>query len=208
MSSFSAMKGLASWNPQLLLEDASLEVKAFKSTVKGIEFFVATHLFLGLLGFVAFCTKFSHCVDMLIAEKKQKAFLYEGKQVLILLGFCNQIFGITQLWRVQERRLLLFLFGGPDADFTEEEMCRQDAFLAEITRAVCREMFKNDAHGFKLHFKRFIAMLSFTHLDVQAFVLEEVAPMVVARQSVLSAASLDSGHVEMPQHWTGSAGSV
>jgi hypothetical protein len=197
MGSFSAMKGLASLNPQLLVEEANLELKAFDNMFVGIVFFSVFRLSIGSLGFVAFCTKFSHVVDMLETEKKIQDFMYEAKQIFILLGFCNQLIGITQIWRVQERRLLLFLFGGPDADFAEEEMCRRDALLAEITRSVCSDMFSHDKHGLKLHFKRFIAILTFTHLDIQAFALDEAAAPTHMQSSTLSGCSYDSAASSM-----------
>eukprot|EP00747_Dinoflagellata_sp_TGD_P044535 gnl/TRDRNA2_/TRDRNA2_143325_c0_seq2.p1 gnl/TRDRNA2_/TRDRNA2_143325_c0~~gnl/TRDRNA2_/TRDRNA2_143325_c0_seq2.p1 ORF type:complete len:319 (+),score=30.28 gnl/TRDRNA2_/TRDRNA2_143325_c0_seq2:121-1077(+) len=127
MSNFSAMKTLEFLNPQVLYQEAELELTTARSTACAMLFFLTTRLVLGLIGFAAFLVKFSNIVDTLNELRepleggdKRRTPGYQVQQTLVLLGFCNQIFGITQLWRVQERRLLLFLFRWIRRHATEE----------------------------------------------------------------------------------------
>merc|ERR1719324_1283894 len=158
-----------------------LEMTNSNSTVGALLWFIVFRLVWGSVGFVAFVIKFAHVVDELERHRKQHDqdeaqddWYWQVNQVIALLGFCNQIFGITQLWKVQETRLLAFLFGGVDAQLDKEELKRQDAFLAEMTRLVCSELFKDVQGGFRLNFQRFCVMVTLSHLDYQTFVLEEL----------------------------------
>jgi len=177
MSNFSAMKTLAHLNPQVLWDDLQLKIVTSGNACQGILIFLVSRVALGGVGFLAFAIKFAQVVDALHAEKKKGTVgwrPYEMEQILILAGFCNQMFGITQLWRIQETRLMLFLFGGQNAQMDAEEIGRQNAFLADITQTVCTEMYKTNTHNdLYLNFKRFITILSLTHYDMQAFVLED-----------------------------------
>jgi hypothetical protein len=177
MSNFSAMKSLQFLNPQVLGTALSIEltkVEEGKSHLRVITCFVLTRLVLGALGFVAFSIKLTHLVTQLwqLLNENQSGFLLYESQVMLLFGFVNQAFGITQISQVETSRLFLFIFGGEDSAMQAGELDRQEAYLACVAYTVCTGL-SPELPPFRRRLRRAAALMSFTHLDIQSLVLDE-----------------------------------
>lgn len=137
--------------------------------------FVVSRLMFGALGFVAFTIKLAHLVSQLLPDQNRKLGLQGiGMQIALLFGFVNQAFGITQVSQVETARLFLFIFGGEDSVMQAGELDRQEAFLAFVVYTVCTKLYMEEGIsplGRKV--RRAVALLSFTHLDIQSLVLDE-----------------------------------
>jgi len=178
MTNFSAMKSLQFLNPQVMGTALSLEmtkVEEGASRCRILIVFVASRLLFGTLGFVAFAIKLAHLVSQLLPDPHQKFGLHElGIQIGLLFGFVNQAFGITQISQVETSRLFLFIFGGEDSAMQAGELDRQEAFLAFVVYTVCTKLYTEaGASRFGRKVRRAVALLSFTHLDIQSLVLDE-----------------------------------
>lgn len=177
MSNFSAMKTLQFLNPQVLGTALSLEltkVEEGKSYCRVVVVFAITRLLLGALGFVAFSIKFAHLVVQLTSQQEDGKFgieLLQG-QIALLFGFVNQAFGITQIAQVETSRLFLFIFGGEDSAMQAGELDRQEAYLACVAYTVCTSL-SPELPPLRRRLRRAVALLSFTHLDIQSLVLDE-----------------------------------
>merc|ERR1712194_228025 len=178
MSNFSAMKTLQFLNPQVMGTALSLEmtkVEEGASRCRVLLVFVASRLLFGTLGFVAFAIKLAHLVSQLSQDPHHKFGLQElGMQIGLLFGFVNQAFGITQISQIETARLFLFIFGGEDSAMQAGELDRQEAFLAFVFYTVCTKLYTEEGISrFGRKARRAVALLSFTHPDIQSLVLDE-----------------------------------
>lgn len=178
MTNFSAMKSLQSFNPQIIgsrLSLAMTRVEEGQSYTHVVVSFSLKTLLFGSLGFVAFVLKFAQLVESL--QRKIDSDVVYGPasvltQVALLFGFVNQAFGITQISQVETARLFLFIFGGEDAKMQAGELDRQETFLACVARTICEDLYL-ELPSRQRKLRRAVAMLTFTHLDVQSLVLDE-----------------------------------
>jgi len=174
---FSAMKTLQFLNPQILSSALSLELTKVEegySYCRVITHFLISRLVFGVLGFVAFAIKIGQLVVQLqtAIDGSPYGFWLLAQQIALLFGFINQSFGITQISQVETSRLFLFIFGGEDSRMQAGELDRQETYLACAMRFVCVDLYADlPPARRKLH--RAVAMLSFTHLDIQSLVLAE-----------------------------------
>jgi len=196
MTNYSAMQMLAIFNPQrfrasLMLELTKVEEGANKPFVL-ISFFVLVIVQL-LLGFAAFLTKFAGLAAELNRLGREQWSTHRwylssalcgeycalhgeaavwGEQLGQILGFLNQVIGITLVWKVNEERLFLFVFGGEDSQMQAGELDRQYAYVASVTEHVCMKLW---AHlpPIKRSLKRGVALLTLNDLDFQALLLDE-----------------------------------
>lgn len=180
MTNYSAMQSLSILNPQtmrskLLLELTKVEEGASK------PFVLARFIFMVLLwitfGLFAFLSKFTLLATQLqVSEQKLRAGsssqFWVISELRHILGFLNQVCGITLVWAVEERRLFLFIFGGEDSKMQAGELDRQFAYLASVTKHLCEELWVCES-ACSRKFKRAVALLTFSDLDVQALILDE-----------------------------------
>lgn len=123
----------------------------------------------GFFGFLAFVIKFT----ILMFNLERYADDMGGWwQWVLFVSFLNQTFGIVQIWKVENERLFLFLFGGEDSLMQAGEVDRQEVFLASVPWNICTRFFCDDPPR-KRMFKRIIALLGFSHYDIQSLVLDE-----------------------------------
>lgn len=178
MTNFSAMKSLQSFNPQIIgsrLSLAMTRVEEGQSHTHVVVSFALKTLLFGSLGFMAFVLKFAQLVESL--QKEIDSDVIYGPtivftQVSLLFGFINQAFGITQISQVETARLFLFIFGGEDSKMQAGELDRQETFLACVARTICEDLYVELPSG-QRKLRRTVAILTFTHLDVQSLVLDE-----------------------------------
>jgi len=175
-TNFSAMRLLEIINPEKLGKSFAL---AWTKTEKGhsralaVLKFLVVLVFGGILGFVAFTSKFSDVVQSLQPKLKTKEWsaTLVINEFIILFGFINQIFGITRIWRVERQRLFLFIFGGEDPAMQAGEIDRQEAYLATVALVICQDLWVGAR--FK-RLKRAVALLSLTDLTIQSLIIDEV----------------------------------
>lgn len=132
-----------------------------------------------LVGFAAFLGKFSRVATELkdssalwAADERVFRWSIIFDQLLDIVGFLNQVCGITLVWQINERRLFLFVFGGGDSRMQAGELDRQYAFLASVTMHLCTDLWASEP-TWRRSFKRAVALITFTDLDVQALILDE-----------------------------------
>lgn len=189
MTNFSAMRTLHFLNPQVFSSELALEmtlVEEGASVIGVICFFFVKRLVLGMLGFVAFVLKFSSLVSLLL--KIQQSFFQNQDydtvlELTLLVGFINQAIGITQVFDVETQRLFLFIFGGENVNIEAGELDRQEVFLAFVTKHICEDLFKQYPPTLR-KFKRFIALVTFDHLDIQSMILDEDESKEVDARSI------------------------
>lgn len=189
MTNFSAMRSLHFLNPQVFASEFALEmtlVEEGASVIAVVCFFFVKRLVLGILGFVAFVLKFSSLVSLLL--KLQQSF-FENEdydtvlEFTLLVGFINQAVGITQVFEVETQRLFLFIFGGENVNIEAGELDRQEVFLAFVTKHICEDLFLQYPPTLRM-FKRFIALVTFDHLDIQSLILDEDESKEVDARSI------------------------
>lgn len=191
MTNFSAMRSLQFLNPQTLESAFSLtlaKVEEGYSYCRVITVFAFFRLTFGILGFVAFSVKFSQLVlDLRILLDDQKFTTMEFvHQVVLLFGFVNQVFGITQIWRIEMNRLFLMIFGGEDAQLMCGDVERQDAYLASTMHFICTTLYAKVPAGNSRRLRRAVALLTFNHLDIQSLVVEDDEDLEVTASSIRS----------------------
>lgn len=101
----------------------------------------------------------------------------------LLVGFINQAVGITQVFDVETQRLFLFIFGGENVNIEAGELDRQEVFLAFVTKHICEDLFLQYPPTLR-KFKRFIALVTFDHLDIQSMILDEDESKEVDARSI------------------------
>lgn len=174
MTNFSALKALAAIHPQVILSTFYLYLtKAEQGHSLGtlITKFAFSRLCFGLLGFVSFTVKFAELATRLKASTEDPFDATTlAQQMILLVGFLNQALGVVQIWQVENNRVFLLIFGGEDSALQTGEIDRQHAFLAYAVYTVCKTLFVNDPWR---TFKRAVALLGFSHFDVQSLVLIE-----------------------------------
>eukprot|EP00928_Gymnodinium_smaydae_P025313 TRINITY_DN20206_c0_g1_i1.p1 TRINITY_DN20206_c0_g1~~TRINITY_DN20206_c0_g1_i1.p1 ORF type:complete len:426 (+),score=72.02 TRINITY_DN20206_c0_g1_i1:178-1278(+) len=177
MTNFSAMKTLQFLNPQVVGSQLALaltKVEEGHSYFRVLTTFAISHFVFGILGFLAFVIKLSQLVVQLRVRMEGSAYdaLEVGAEIALLFGFINQVFGITQIWQVETQRLFLFIFGGEDSKMQAGEIDRQEVYLASVAHLVCTNLFTDEPLA-RRKWRRAVALLTFTHLDVQSLVLAE-----------------------------------
>lgn len=204
MTNFSAMRTLQFLNPQVIGTELALQmtkVEEGASRCRVLFSFVASRLIFGTLGFVAFAIKLAHLVSQLLprSDSQNSNFgpLELGMQVGLLFGFINQSFGITQISHIETARLFLFIFGGEDSAMQAGELDRQEAFLAFVFYTVCTKLYTEEGVSrFGRKARRAVALLSFTHLDIQSLVLDEDESQEVDAATLREARRVEE--VELP----------
>lgn len=175
MTNFSAMKTVQYLNPQVLGADwwiAMTEVEHGHTYACVVCTFVVQHVLFGITGFTAFVLKFSTLVAHVNALNNDGTVYDMAAELLLLIGFLNQTCGITQISRVEERRLFLFVFGGENSCMEAGELDRQEVYLASCARHICRMLYANEP-PIRRRFKRAVALMSFDHRDIQSLILQE-----------------------------------
>jgi len=178
MTNFSAMRAVQFLNPQVLsasFKIALTEVENGHSLACVLGTFALQHVAFGVSGFCAFVLKFSTLVASLATINNSP----EGwnnyamaTELLLLIGFLNQTCGITQISRVETKRLFLFVFGGENSEMEAGELDRQEVYLACVAQHICRDLYKEDPPLVR-KFKRAVALQSFDHFDIQSMILHE-----------------------------------
>merc|ERR1712137_312373 len=84
-------------------------------------------------------------------------------------SFLNQCMGIVYLDDILQERLFLFIFGGADAEFQDEERVLKHVYMARLMRA-CWNAFGD---GFLARGKGFLMMTTLDHYDIQKLIINE-----------------------------------
>lgn len=178
LGNFSALKLLNNLNPQLLASEFATALR-FPGKYGCCGVFVSftlSHVLFGALGFLAFVVKLSQLVVQLLNHVDDPSIPYGFAdvvyQVVVLFGFVNQLFGFSQVTKIQTDRVGLLLFGGEEAAMKRDGVSNLFAYLAAITHMICTDFYKESTPK-KRKLKRAVAMLTFSHVDVQYLVLDE-----------------------------------
>jgi len=191
MRCFSAMRMLRRVHPQILPMEFNMLLHHSRQSPPStrmlkMALFTAARLLMLFFGFQAFLYKF--CTA---AEKVQEADS-PNMQVLIALGFLNQLMGgVVELDLLMRRRLLLFLFGGEDAVYDDQELVAMRVWTARLAQALHaralrpplslkprrsalrRALAAANTSRFNLRIQWVVAMATWNHIDLQRLVLCE-----------------------------------
>jgi len=171
LATFSAMKTLRYVHPSLVLEqflDAIQENDWFGGVchkVFSVLWFLAGRMCLMAFGVSAFAVK-SAAVGLRITHPQRQ--FWDVGTIFFLLAFLNQVMGIVVLEVVLQHRLFLFIFGGQDAEFQEEERAMKRAYMARLMSAIWEDY---SSRG--MPFQALVMLGTIDHLDLQKLVLKE-----------------------------------
>eukprot|EP00746_Dinoflagellata_sp_MGD_P133594 gnl/MRDRNA2_/MRDRNA2_67324_c0_seq1.p1 gnl/MRDRNA2_/MRDRNA2_67324_c0~~gnl/MRDRNA2_/MRDRNA2_67324_c0_seq1.p1 ORF type:complete len:737 (+),score=105.25 gnl/MRDRNA2_/MRDRNA2_67324_c0_seq1:3-2213(+) len=178
MTNFSSLKALEAVHPQVMLSKFYLyltKAEQGHSIASLVLKFSVKRLLYGTVGILSFTVKFAELATRLqdrLEEPYSERIVVE--QLVLLIAFLNQALGIVQIWQVENDRVFLLIFGGEDSALQTGEIDRQEAFLAYMVYTVCTNLFESDP-PLRRTFKRAVALLGFSHFDVQSLVLAEDA---------------------------------
>jgi hypothetical protein len=177
MTNFSGMKTMVYLNhmtigPAFGYYIADMPKDATRTDL-GIAFlcFISRRLVVGLLGLMAFLIKLSQVTNEILDEAVLNPnVVINGKQALIVVPFMIQVFGITQLWRINEARFFLTVFGGSDASMQQHERDQQCVFQASVAYTIFNKLFVGDPSCGR---KRALALIAVHNSDLQLLVVDD-----------------------------------
>jgi len=191
LGNFSALKLLNNLNPQTLSSQfaTALRFPGKYGTCGVLVSFTFSHLVYGGIGFLAFVVKLSQLVIQLSDHVDDPdisyGFVDVTYQMVILFGFVNQLFGFSQVTKIQTDRVGLLLFGGEEAAMTRAGGANLFAYLAAVTHMICTEFYKESTPKMR-KLKRVVAMITFSHEDLQYLVLDEKESDADIEESMIS----------------------
>eukprot|EP00403_Amphidinium_massartii_P044160 CAMPEP_0178468748 /NCGR_PEP_ID=MMETSP0689_2-20121128/53076_1 /TAXON_ID=160604 /ORGANISM="Amphidinium massartii, Strain CS-259" /LENGTH=325 /DNA_ID=CAMNT_0020095807 /DNA_START=55 /DNA_END=1032 /DNA_ORIENTATION=- len=176
MATFSALKALRHVHPSLIADGLSDWMREFPGERSwrrhGLAFgtFILTRIAYLIFGIGALAVK-TASVGLHLTHP-------EGHPVaalLLILAFTNQVMGIIVLDVVLQKRIFLFIFGGMDAEFEDDERSLKHAYLAALMRQIAKDVSNNFQGSRMDFFQALIMVATFDHYDLQKLVLDEDA---------------------------------
>jgi len=166
LATFSALKMMRFVHPALVaqqlinfLQEHSKQHRAFYTLV-----FILTRLLCLVFGIIAFGHKLLDVGIQLMQPEGSALYTW-----MFTCAFLNQCMGIVYLDDVLQERLFLFIFGGCDAEFQDEERVLKHVYMARLMRGCWNEF----GGGFLARGKGFLVMTTLDHYDIQKLIINE-----------------------------------
>jgi len=166
LQGFSALRLLMLVHPQILSADFIQQIKTIQDMPPGSKqkrmarlhfaVFAVWRLFIFMFGFEAFCIKFANAAKLLVADPGSL------ETFVKLVLFLNQMLCIVRLNIFATTRIHLFVFGGENAEISEEEGAILVAWKCCMAKSIWRMPTLKD---------RICVSLTFSDVDFQKLVL-------------------------------------
>lgn len=177
MSTFSAIKLVYAIHPALLYSQFVNSVEECgclrtylgqPGTVGAIQmvWFVFTRLLLGSIAVMAFGVKL-----IVISAKLVNPSYCWVRSWMEVLALMNNCIGSVRLEQQLQDRLFLFIFGGNDAEFQDDERALRNVYRCRVTKQIWKEFWVE-----KREFIKAIAFLTtLNHYDLQTLLIEDTS---------------------------------
>jgi len=167
-STFSAIKLLAQVHPALIYNEYLYFVSesSLRGTTCGYIFitlvFIFRQLLCALVGVSAFAIKSLFVSLMIISPQYSWAF-----RIANIIALMNQLIGCVLMEDVLQERVCLFVFGGQDACYQDEQQAYKNVYECRVAKQVWQRLWCEQRKGFKA----LIMLATFDHYDLQKLLL-------------------------------------
>lgn len=170
LSTFSLMKLMSLVHPALLynhflecLQTQTLFVGTTHGIVLTSVYFIITRLFIGALALFAFGMKLVS-VGLKLIDPSSNLMAC----TIQVAGLMNQCMGCVLFERVLQDRLFLFIFGGSDTDFKEDELALKGVYWCRLAKQIWEEFWKKGER-----FKAIVLLMTLDHYDLQMLLIND-----------------------------------
>jgi len=166
IATFSALKMMRLVHPALVTQQMVNFLQEHSEQLRPlyIVIFILTRVLCLVFGVIAFALKLLDVGIQIMHPNGSSIFT-----LFVTCSFLNQCMGIVYLDDVLQQRLFLFIFGGSDAEFQDEERVLKHVYMARLMRA-CWGVFGDDLLG---RVKGFLLVTTMDHYDIQKLIISE-----------------------------------
>lgn len=133
--------------------------------------FVIQRLICAFLAFGAFAMKLLSCGLKLIDPNYSFPVC-----CFLVFNLMLQVLGGIQLQNVLQDRIFLFIFGGPDAVFEDDEVALRNVYRCRVAKQIWIDFWQKGER-----FKTIVLMATFDHFDLQRLLVEEPDDLVLRK---------------------------
>jgi len=174
-STFSAVKLMARVHPSLILNEYHDWVTSFsergwcghrRNTIGWIMLtmsFTIFHVLCATAAISAFSVKM-----LAVSFKVVNPDISWWYRLFSILATLNQIMGAVYIDRVLQDRVFLFVFGGRDATYEDDELAYKNAYMTRMVREIWVK-YSDSGH----YFSAIVLLATFDHYDLQWLMIEE-----------------------------------
>uniref|UniRef100_A0A7S1RXI5 Uncharacterized protein n=1 Tax=Alexandrium catenella TaxID=2925 RepID=A0A7S1RXI5_ALECA len=91
---------------------------------------------------------------------------------LYVMALINQCMGSVLVERVLQDRIFLFIFGGHDTSYQDDERALRSAYMCRVAKEIWRHYWKGGQR-----FKAVVLLATFDHYDLQRLIIEDLEEM-------------------------------
>jgi len=185
MSTFSAISLMARVHPSLIYAEYQEAVtqSSLRQSWAGIllvsAWFYFTRALCAGAAVSAFAVKMVATTIRLFSPKYGRALRW-----LYVLALINQCMGCVHVERVLQERIFLFVFGGHDTDYQDDERALRSVYMCRVAKEIWRHFWKAGQR-----FKAVVLLSTFDHYDMQRLIIEDIEEA----DAISRCASLPSG---------------
>jgi hypothetical protein len=167
VSTFSALKMIRLVHPSLIFTaylDERRESHGERNVVLATFLFVIQRSFCGVIGVIAFAVKVLAVGHKLVDPRF--TFAARWMQVMNLLIQCM---GAVLFERVLQDRLFLFIFGGHDTDYQDDERALRNVYQCRLAKQIWSDYWTKGQW-----FKAVVLLSTLDHYDMQALIIKDI----------------------------------
>ncbi|CAE7530505.1 unnamed protein product [Symbiodinium natans] len=173
-STFSAVKLMARVHPSLILNEYQDWVTSFSERGlcghrrNTIGYIMLTMSFIIFHAFCATAAVSAFSVKMLaVSFKVVNPDISWWYRLFSILATLNQIMGAVYIDRLLQDRVFLFVFGGRDSTYEDDELAYKNAYMTRLVREIWVEYWQQ---GY--YFSALVLLATFDHYDLQWLMIE------------------------------------
>lgn len=173
LSTFSLLKFVSFVHPSMIathyfehLQDRWFLPNHWLGGVLTTIYFVSTRLILAAAAVAAFATKLLSVALKLVDPRYKFTTMFVETGLLM-----NQCMGCVLFERVLQDRLFLFMFGGSDSDFREDEQALKGVYRCRLAKEIWDVYWTKakTCHGWKA----LVMMMTLDHFDLQMLLIDD-----------------------------------
>jgi len=175
LSTFSLLKFVSFVHPSLIassyfdmLQQRSWLPDTKIGTVLVTFYFVLTRLLLAVLAVGAFAMKLL-AVGLKLIDPGYNVYACGALAFMLM----NQCMGAVMFERVLQDRLFLFIFGGSDTDFCEDELALKGVYRCRLSKQIWQDYFEKADNTFQGCCKALVLLATFDHFDLQRLLIND-----------------------------------